>query len=302
MSITSPVIIWVCLELNMLMFLPLMSSESGLALENTIKYFLVQSWASIIFLGGGVLVGVLGSYSPLIMCMGLILKLGAAPFHGWFISILKGRSLRILLLLSTLQKCTPLIIIRRVKAPGGIVGVFLIRTLLFTWFSLPGAANINKILALSSIANLAWFLIARQHSLKVLLAFFIIYVILLLSTVRVCNNYRISTFTGAAGLNLPAKLLAVFTLLSLGGLPPLLGFLGKVLTLKRVLLYTSLPLILTLVYGSLFVLYVYVSRSFYVLLNNSRLKVSLASVNLSLKVAALCGTTIGFNLLIILPL
>tara|TARA_B100000768_G_C11080346_1_gene290528 strand:+ start:215 stop:373 length:159 start_codon:yes stop_codon:yes gene_type:complete len=40
---TSPFILWAALEINILLFLPVIASESGLALENTIKYFLVQS-------------------------------------------------------------------------------------------------------------------------------------------------------------------------------------------------------------------------------------------------------------------
>lgn len=66
----------------MLMFLPIISSEPGLALENTIKYFLVQRWASILFLIGVIMAIVFEESLFFIRFIGLILKLGAAPFHG----------------------------------------------------------------------------------------------------------------------------------------------------------------------------------------------------------------------------
>jgi NADH:ubiquinone oxidoreductase subunit 2 (subunit N) len=59
-----------------------MSSEMGLALENTIKYFLVQSWASIVFLMG-IFFSVLFWESIIYLSiLGVMLKLGAAPLHG----------------------------------------------------------------------------------------------------------------------------------------------------------------------------------------------------------------------------
>lgn len=66
----------------MLIFLPIMSSEPGLALENTLKYFLIQSFASILFLIGFIMATVFSSVLFFTSFIGLILKLGAAPFHG----------------------------------------------------------------------------------------------------------------------------------------------------------------------------------------------------------------------------
>merc|ERR1711936_283609 len=44
-----------CLEINILAFLPVISSEAGVAFENTMKYFVIQRCASIIFLFGVIL-------------------------------------------------------------------------------------------------------------------------------------------------------------------------------------------------------------------------------------------------------
>jgi len=279
-----------------------MSSEPGLALENTIKYFLVQRWASIFFLTGLIMSILISEHLYLISLVRLMLKLGAAPFHGWFISIVKSSSIWILTLISTLQKCIPLIIIISLKITTGIVNLFLVITLIFTYFRLPGTVTVNKILALSSIVNLTWFLIGIQHSLKAFLVFFLIYLSLLFAATTICTKYKLTAFKGAGNLSFIDRLVMVFVFLSLGGLPPLLGFFGKLLILKRALTYINHTAILVLVYRSLLLLYTYISRLFFIILNRPALKIRPQAVKVRFKVSILCVSLLGFNILIILPL
>ena len=42
--------IWIRLELNILRFLPIISTRENIEIENSIKYFLIQRFASVIFL------------------------------------------------------------------------------------------------------------------------------------------------------------------------------------------------------------------------------------------------------------
>merc|ERR1712088_417357 len=72
----------------------------------------------------------------------IIIKLGAAPFHGWFLSLSKSVRLFILLLISTIQKIIPVLIVRSLNLFNSIMLLRLI-----------------KILALSGINNLVWFLV-----------------------------------------------------------------------------------------------------------------------------------------------
>nr|ATN95407.1 NADH dehydrogenase subunit 2 [Calanus finmarchicus] len=301
-SSSSPFMMWVCLELNMLMFLPIMSSESGLALENTMKYFLVQSWASIFFLTGVIMSMVLGQVMLSISVFSLMLKLGAAPFHSWFISILKSSSMWILMLLSTLQKCIPLIMVMNFSVSAYIIVPLMLLTVLFTYFSLPGTISINKILALSSMVNLSWLLLSVQHSLKLLFSFFVIYTILLMSVVAVCSKHGAASFSGLINLSFLDKGAIVFVFMSLGGIPPLLGFLGKLLVLKSSLQYFNFSLILVLVYGSLLVLYTYTSRLFFTLSNSPSIKPAAKNVKTSLSVYLLCGSLASFNMMMVMPI
>lgn len=72
------------LELNMLRFLPIMTSERlELSLENSLKYFLVQRIGSILFLTRVLMLeGATYSVFPVLLTLSILLKLGAAPLHG----------------------------------------------------------------------------------------------------------------------------------------------------------------------------------------------------------------------------
>merc|ERR1712083_1059987 len=57
--------------------------------------------------------------------------------------------------------------------------------------------------------------------------------------------------------------LFIFIFISLGRLPPLLGFMIKLLVLKRLILIIGIFTIISLVFMSLMILYTYISRFFF---------------------------------------
>merc|ERR1719334_2283350 len=72
-----------------------------------------------------------------------------------------------------------------------------------------------------------------------------------------------TSFPQIGGINNLPGVIFIFIFISLGRLPPLLGFLGKLIILKRVILIIGLPLFLLTVFTSLIILYTYMSRFFY---------------------------------------
>ena len=80
-SCNSIILVWLAIELNMLRFLPILSSSSYNSLENSLKYFLIQSPGSIIFLFSS-LIGNGRLIIEIIVYISILLKLGSAPFQG----------------------------------------------------------------------------------------------------------------------------------------------------------------------------------------------------------------------------
>ena len=293
--------LWVTLELNMLRFLPIMSSEGGLALENTIKYFLVQRWASIVFLIGFFFSIIFWNTIIYICLIGILLKLGASPLHGWFVSIIKTCSLWVLVLLSRVQKIIPLLIMSNFFIRLYIFIFFSIRTFFIVIISLPGSINLNKILALSSMSNLIWFLVCTQLNIKLLTIFISIYILLLVGVLLMYNKNIYRLFIQINRIVFIDKIMIIFVFISLGGLPPLLGFLGKLLVLKNILVYINIVFLFSLIYTSLIVLYHYLSRIFFLITYTPILKYSNKIVTLRWKKIIYILSVISFNLFIILP-
>ena len=221
---TSYFLMWICLEINMMIFLPIISREPGLALENAIKYFLLQRWASIIYLLRLTFTFFFFNSNSIILIIRIIIKLGAAPFHGWFISIIKRSSLWILFLLSTVQKLIPLLILSNLKISNFVLMFFLLTTSLFVIFIIQRVINLSKILAISSLTNLNWFVISSQISIKAMGIYFIIYFTLILRVVFFYNVNGTNSLIQINNINNFDKIILIFILISLGGLSPFLGF------------------------------------------------------------------------------
>ena len=82
--------IWIGIEIRMLRFLlVLMFSDLYQEHSNTVKYFLFQSMGSIILLLRISLLRELKMLRILVTMM----KLGIAPFHLWFISLMRKISI-----------------------------------------------------------------------------------------------------------------------------------------------------------------------------------------------------------------
>merc|ERR1712062_909520 len=155
----------------------------------------------------------------MLLVIRIFIKLGVSPFHTLFISILKTCSLYILIFLSTIQKLIPLIILNNIYINYTLFYIRIFLTMLFFTLILSSVINLNKLLALSSLRNIL--------SLKLMFLFIIIYIYMLLGIYIFYNKYYYNIFTQINRINYFDKILIVLIFMSLGGMPPILGFLRK---------------------------------------------------------------------------
>ena len=275
LRVSSNLLIWISLELNILRFLPVISSKENIEIENSIKYFLIQRWASVIFLERFFFFYIINNNFLILINLRLFIKLGMRPFHSWFISILKTSSLNTLFILSTIQKIIPLIIIFNIKVNNILIFTIILLTLIFILILLPSTININKVLALSSINNVIWLIIRTLLSLKIILLFIVIYMYIILGVARIYNFYRLNVFYQINSIVFLDKFIILIVFISLGGMPPMLGFLRKIIILK-IIINNSLRIILifVIVISSLTLLYFYLSRIYFYLTNIPSLKIN----------------------------
>merc|ERR1719206_731144 len=146
-------------------------------------------------------------------------------------------------------------------------------------------------------------LLFRVHlSVKLILSFIFIYIILLLGIVFSTNTRNNTSLFQIEGLDNFSKLMFMFIFLSLGSLPPLLGFLIKLLVLKSIIYITGIPVIIILVFISLIILYTYISRFFYYIRIAPSVKLTLKTGQLKSTKLIFLASIFSFNLLMSLSI
>nr|AXA45263.1 NADH dehydrogenase subunit 2 [Cochlespira sp. MNHN IM 2013-19079] len=280
--------IWAGLEVNLIGFLPMLTHQKSTSeSESAVKYFVVQALGSSFLIFGSLLAFGMsftwdmyaGSFNKTlglsVLVGGLCIKLGLFPFHYWLPSVMAGLPWLSCLLLATWQKLAPLFLLLCLLELSQSYLVILAFCVISSGSSLLGGiggmnqTQIRALLAYSSIGHLGWMLFATLHGEWVMKAYLMIYILISLSmftslwlsdsgSMKNINNLKTSNFM---------QLSVMLLLLSLGGLPPLLGFISKWLVIMSSTSGPWLPVISALIIGSLMSLFYYLSLFFSIFLS-----------------------------------
>nr|YP_009412977.1 NADH dehydrogenase subunit 2 [Vaejovis smithi]APW29069.1 NADH dehydrogenase subunit 2 [Vaejovis smithi] len=260
---SSWLVAWMGLEMNLLSFLPLMASEkSSGGAESCIKYFLVQSMASLMILISSVFVfSILMFNSVDMIFIGLSIKLGVAPFHYWFPSVMEGLNWICCMVLMTWQKLAPLFLMSFVN----LMMLMVIVTALVGAFGGFGQYSFKKILAFSSINHIGWMLGGMMYETKVGMIYFLIYVLMSMLIVLTFMSFSIFSLNQMMSVSYFLSVMTLINLLSLGGMPPFLGFFPKWLIIEKIF-WVSFFFASILIFSSLVSLYFYLRVCYPILL------------------------------------
>nr|QBF01211.1 NADH dehydrogenase subunit 2 [Stegana otocondyloda] len=307
---------WMGLEINLLSFIPLMSDNNNLmSTEASLKYFLVQAMASTVLLFAIILTMMKNninyeinlSYITMIILSSLLLKSGAAPFHFWFPNIMEGLSWMNCLLLMTWQKIAPLMLISHVNMK---LLLFLSIILSVMIGSLGGLnqSSMRKLMAFSSINHLGWMLMALNSNETIWLIYFLMYFFLSFTLTFMFNNFKIFHFNQMFSLFFNSKILKFILLmnfLSLGGLPPFLGFLPKWLVIQQLSMENEYFMLMILMMSTLITLFFYLRICYSAFMlnyyeNNWMINIQLKSMNYNLYLIMSFFSIFGLSLISIL--
>nr|QTT61160.1 NADH dehydrogenase subunit 2 [Tritia sp. e LAG-2017] len=284
--------IWAGLEINLIGFLPMLVYQKSVAeSQSAVKYFIIQALGSSFLMFGSLLVfnmsftwdmytkisnpSILGF---IMLVSGLSIKLGLFPFHYWLPSVMAGLPWISCLILATWQKLAPLFLILCLLELSQSYKMVLLLCSISAGSALIGGlggmnqTQIRALLAYSSISHLGWMTFALVHSewsMKVYLMIYVFISISLFSSLwyndsgmmKNINNLKNSGF---------AAISIMLLLLSLGGLPPLLGFVSKWLVITVSVSGPWTLAIFLLILGSLMSLFYYLSLFFSVFLSNMK--------------------------------
>ena len=271
-------LVWVGLELRTLALVPILCSKfSPRKIEATIKYFLIQALRAALLLKGALIQAwLIGSWSTLnpmkkvsVICLRIALafKLGLAPCHFWFPDVLQGLPFFQGLIIATWQKIAPLLILfffGQLISSYLLVVASLISILVGGWGGL-NQTQVRKILAYSSIGNMGWLIITSLYSINAAILMLVIYLIINTAIFLLFDFLKISTLghlKTTSQLSPVRVALVILMMLSLGGLPPLTGFILKFTSLYFLVNKGFIFLSSAMIAGRLLRLFFYLRVSF----------------------------------------
>nr|YP_010320626.1 NADH dehydrogenase subunit 2 [Illeis bistigmosa]UJP68257.1 NADH dehydrogenase subunit 2 [Illeis bistigmosa] len=260
--------IWIGLEINLMAFLPLINSDNmKQSSEVSMKYFLVQVSGSMFILFSFIMslinsgsINELNSASQLIFNSAIFLKMGAAPFHFWYTEIIEGLSWMNIMILMTWQKIAPMILVMYNFQMNIYFCMIILISMTISGIKSWNQTSIKKIMALSSINHIGWMTATMFLNQSLWAFYFLIYLLISINLIIVFNKYNIKNISNLFMLMNNSKMTKIFffmNLISLGGIPPFLGFLPKWMILNTLMMNSLTLLALIMVMLTLMSLFIY---------------------------------------------
>nr|AXS64796.1 NADH dehydrogenase subunit 2 [Phalacridae sp. KM-2017] len=264
---------WLGLEINLLSIIPLFNSHKNyFPSESALKYFITQSMASSI-----ILFSILNfinkmeiSYfndflNQMMFNSAILMKLGAAPFHFWFPEIMEGLNWMNSLILLTWQKLAPLMIISYNIEKSSFFMFIIICSSLIGGILGINQISLRKILTFSSINHISWMLSSMLISNNFWMIYFLIYSIITTSIILIFNKLGMFHIFQLFNFNESDKMinfLFMLIFLSLGGLPPFLGFFSKWIVIYGLILIKIYVISFLMIVVTLITLFFYLRLMF----------------------------------------
>nr|YP_009566717.1 NADH dehydrogenase subunit 2 [Greenidea psidii]QBB73079.1 NADH dehydrogenase subunit 2 [Greenidea psidii] len=260
---------WMGLEMNLFTFIPILNFKMSIySIESTMKYFLIQAFASIllmIFMINKSMFFMINN--NLLIILPLMMKLSIMPFHIWLPSMIEGLNWMSCFLMFTWQKITPMILISYLNLNKNLI--FLVILILMNSLFGMNQNSFRKILAMSSINNTTWMLMMILMNENLWMNYFLIYSILNLLIINILNKFNINYINQLKffNLNFFFKLNMIMMIFSIMGLPPMIGFLMKWMLIKMLMYNKMFMILFMLISLTIINLYFYIKMTYFLLFN-----------------------------------
>nr|AAL66827.1 NADH dehydrogenase subunit 2 [Walterinnesia aegyptia] len=270
--------VWTCLEINTLAMIPIISKPNHpRATEAATKYYLTQTMASTTLLFATTTNAMNTSNwethittnptTTTIITLALMMKMAAAPFHFWLPEVAQGTTTMTALTILTWQKIAPLTIMLTTnnKMNQTLLLTSAILSIIIGGLGSLNQTQLRKLMAFSSIAHTGWILATMTTAPEISILTFTVYTTATTPIFLSMNHTTTTTIKdmGTMWTMSPHLMLVItLTVLSLGGLPPLTGFMPKWLILNKM---TSMNMVIeatTMAVSSMLSLYVYLRLTY----------------------------------------
>jgi NADH-quinone oxidoreductase subunit N len=187
-------------------------------------------------------------FGVVLVVVGLLFKVSAAPFHMWTPDVYQGAPTAVTTFFAALPKLAALGLLARVLVqPFGdlhqgwedILIIVAVLSMLVGAFGAISQSNFKRLLAYSSIGHVGYILlgiiIGSEEGIKGLMVYMVTYLPATLAAFACLLMLRrnsvaleeINDFSGLAKVNPRISFILLLSMFSMAGIPPLAGFFGK---------------------------------------------------------------------------
>nr|BCW91233.1 NADH dehydrogenase subunit 2 [Amblyomma sp.]BCW91246.1 NADH dehydrogenase subunit 2 [Amblyomma sp.]BCW91259.1 NADH dehydrogenase subunit 2 [Amblyomma sp.]BCW91272.1 NADH dehydrogenase subunit 2 [Amblyomma sp.]BCW91285.1 NADH dehydrogenase subunit 2 [Amblyomma sp.] len=248
---------WLMMELNLLAFIPIMNSKKKNNSNCMITYFIIQTFSSTVFLISILNMNILDFYFfNLSLMISLMIKLAIIPFHFWLTHLSEMIDFKSLFLILTVQKFIPLFILSLFLMK--IIIIFAMISSIFGSIFVINLKSLKKILIFSSISHQGWMISLILVKSNFWISYLIIYSFLIFKITYLFNKNKFYT-TNNLFFNKKMffeKISTLMLMLSLGGMPPFMGFIAKMISIIIIMNNNNI-IILILIISSIINIFIY---------------------------------------------
>nr|YP_009073569.1 NADH dehydrogenase subunit 2 [Aeolesthes oenochrous]BAP59119.1 NADH dehydrogenase subunit 2 [Aeolesthes oenochrous] len=272
---------WMGLEINLLSIIPLLTDPKNVyPSESALKYFITQAMASSALLFSIIMSMNMTEFLPqnsnywmmMIMNSALLTKMGSAPIHVWFPEVMEGLNWVNSLIMLTWQKIAPMVLLMYNNKMTTFMTFVIIFSSAISGIQGLNQISLRKILAYSSINHIGWMIASMLNSKTIWSIYFTIYTIITMNIIFIfkqLNVFYLKQMLNSMNNSKMNKMIFILNFLSLGGLPPFLGFFPKWLTINNLAANNFFSLSLILIIFTLMTLFFYLRVTFSTLVINS---------------------------------
>nr|YP_010270655.1 NADH dehydrogenase subunit 2 [Pochazia discreta]UJY97587.1 NADH dehydrogenase subunit 2 [Pochazia discreta] len=256
MSTSSMMMIWTMMEINLMSFLPILTSSSSMK-DQPMKYFIIQSLASSMMLMSILMNSMTESplSSSVMLLSSLLMKMGLLPFHLWVPMIMKPMTWESCFILMTMQKIIPTIIMAQLISLKMMITPMCLTMMLAPIMAIK-QSSMKTIMAYSSISNSPWMIISLMNSKSQFMTFFSVYTIINLMITKKLKSMNFMFLNQIKPKSKMIKMSIIVNILSMSGMPPMMGFFPKWMILQTTMMF-SLAIATSMIVSSVLSTFIY---------------------------------------------
>nr|YP_010535363.1 NADH dehydrogenase subunit 2 [Amblyomma hebraeum]QLD96933.1 NADH dehydrogenase subunit 2 [Amblyomma hebraeum]QLD96946.1 NADH dehydrogenase subunit 2 [Amblyomma hebraeum]UYB77924.1 NADH dehydrogenase subunit 2 [Amblyomma hebraeum] len=249
---------WLMMELNLLMFIPIFNFKKMNNSNCMISYFVIQAFSSTLFFLASLNYSLMNCqlFEFLIM-ISMMIKLAMIPFHFWLTNMSEMIDFNTLFLILTIQKMIPLFILSLLSMK--IMVIFAMISSIFSSLLIFNLKMMKKILIYSSISHQGWMLSLILVKSNFWVIYMMIYSMLIYKILILLKKNNLNSFSNFLEKKnfFHMKITFCMLMLSLGGMPPFMGFIMKLISIF-LLMKMSKMLIMILIISSMINIFIYI--------------------------------------------